>query len=373
MHQPNGHVYLVMRNGIFIQNNMKNILLSFKGFENNKIFKQQDSNNFNRSWVYLKDELAKKGYDFKTVDDNNLSTAEKILFIDEVSLGIPKKEKSQIRRLAKKVLGITPPKPLRDTYNEAIKLGLRSKMVLLLWEPEVIDKDNYTEELYDKFDTVLTWNDNLVDNIKFFKYFHPYSGVEYPNPNVAFVNKKMLVNISMNKHSTHKDDLYRERRESIKFFEKKLVDQFDLFGYGWNQPVKRYERILPFLTHKYQSYRGTCEYKHQILSKYKFSLCYENIKNVNGWITEKIFDCFQARTIPIYWGAENVTDYIPKNTFIDRRDFKNNDELLKFINLINEKDYMSYINNIENFLSSKEYKVFLPENFSKILCNHLQS
>lgn len=355
-----------------MQNSMKNILLSFKGFENNIIFKHKDSNNFNSSWVYLKEELSKIGYDFKTVDDNNLSTAEKILFIDEVSLGIPKKEKSQIRRLAKKVLGVTPPKPLRDTYNEAIKLGLRNKMVLLLWEPEVIDKDNYTKELYDKFDTILTWNDDLVDNIKFFKYFHPHSGVEYPNPNVAFVNKKMLVNISMNKYSPHKDDLYRERRESIKFFEKKLVDQFDLFGYGWNQPVKRHGRILPFLTHKYQSYRGTCEDKHQVLSKYKFSLCYENIKNVNGWITEKIFDCFQARTIPIYWGSENINNYIPKNTFIDRRDFKNHSELLEFLESIDEKKYNKYLESIGLFLKSEAYKKFLPENFAKIIINCLK-
>jgi hypothetical protein len=67
--------------------------------------------------------------------------------------------------------------------------------------------------------------------------------------------------------------------------------------------------------------------------------------------------------VPIYWGAENITDYIPKETFIDRRDFKNDLELLLFIKSINETSYAQYIANIELFLKSENYKKFLPENF----------
>jgi hypothetical protein len=58
------------------------------------------------------------------------------------------------------------------------------------------------------------------------------------------------------------------------------------------------------------------------LEKYKFSICYENARDTPGYITEKIFDCFFAGCVPIYWGANNITDHIPKECFIDKRDFE---------------------------------------------------
>ncbi|MCC7160292.1 hypothetical protein IT399_00985 [Candidatus Nomurabacteria bacterium] len=345
---------------------MKDILLNFKGFENNIIFTKYNADDLNGPWKYLKNKLASIGYDLKTADDNDLSTAEKIIFVDEVTLGKKITRFSKIKTFAKKILGINKNNQTeytRDVYAEAIKMGLRKKMALILWEARAIDPDNYTEETYGKFDTIITWNDDLVDNKKFFKFFHPYSDKERPKPAVLFRDKKMLVNISINKISNHNDELYSERRKSISFFEKEIGEKFDLFGYNWNKPISKYEKIFPFLIKKYKSYRGECRNKHEILAQYKFSLCYENVKNENGWITEKIFDCFNARVVPIYWGAQNITKYIPKETFIDRRNFKNNKELLFFLESITEKQYDNYIKAIDSFLGSDDYKKFLPDNF----------
>ena len=41
------------------------------------------------------------------------------------------------------------------------------------------------------------------------------------------------------------------------------------------------------------------------------------------------FDAFVAGNIPIYWGADDIEDYIPKNCFIDRRNFSNHEKLYK--------------------------------------------
>jgi hypothetical protein len=262
--------------------------------------------------------------------------------------------------------------PQRETYSEGSALGLKEKMLLILWEAKAIDPDNYTQETYNKFSTILTWNDDLVDNKKFFKFYHPYPDKEYLPDVTPFRDKKMLVNISMNKYSNHTNELYSARRKSITFFEQTLKDQFDLFGYGWNTPTTRLEKLFPFLTKDYQNYRGTCENKHSTLSKYKFSLCYENVEKEKGYISEKIFDCFHAKSIPIYWGAENVTEYIPKETFIDRRQFKTNRELFDFLLTIDEIRYNEYLTAIENFLKSDKYKVFLSENFAKIIIENLK-
>ena len=75
------------------------------------------------------------------------------------------------------------------------------------------------------------------------------------------------------------------------------------------------------------------------------------MKNRPGYITEKIWDSFKARSVPIYWGAANIEKYIPMNTFIDFRQFNGDfEKLVTFLSQISENQYTEYIQNIENFL-----------------------
>lgn len=145
-----------------------------------------------------------------------------------------------------------------------------------------------------------------------------------------------------NKKSNHKNELYSFRKEIINYFEDKQ-NVFDLYGFGWdNEHLK--------------NYKGKVQKKLNTLSKYKFSICFENIKDQSGYITEKIFDCFFARTVPVYLGADNVKDYIPENTFIDMRNFKNIDEMYEYLLSISEECYIEYLKNIVSFLNSAAFK-----------------
>ncbi len=38
---------------------------------------------------------------------------------------------------------------------------------------------------------------------------------------------------------------------------------------------------------------------------------------MNGYISEKIFDCLYAGTIPLYLGAPDVDGYLPREIFVD--------------------------------------------------------
>lgn len=97
---------------------------------------------------------------------------------------------------------------------------------------------------------------------------------------------------------------------------------------------------------------------------------------MKGYVTEKIFDAFYALTIPIYWGAPNVTSYIPSNCFIDMRNFKNYDELYAFLTTMDEKSYNEYLTNIQLFLESNAFKSFCVKNvtllMSKAIADDLQ-
>jgi hypothetical protein len=100
-----------------------------------------------------------------------------------------------------------------------------------------------------------------------------------------------------------------------------------------------------------------------VFNKYKFIICYENSYK-NGYITEKIFNCFFGHTIPIYKGSPVVEKYINKNTFISG----DSTDLLEIISKIkdNENLYNSYIN------SKKISDSYNDENNNQLLINFIE-
>jgi len=56
--------------------------------------------------------------------------------------------------------------------NHVAKLP-KDKTVLFMWEPEIRLRKMYYPKLHDCFSKIYTWNDDLVDNKKYFKFFYP--------------------------------------------------------------------------------------------------------------------------------------------------------------------------------------------------------
>lgn len=315
------------------------ILLNALGddYLDNKIFESKFYNlcklDKNRT-LLLKEEFEKYGYNLITIDKGNPIKAKCIIFYD-----IP------INNLF---------------YNFCIENKLQEKMVLCLFEPDVVTPHNFDKKYHDNFKVIFTWNDDLVDNKKYFKFFESRPIGIKNNIIKKFTEKKFCVLIAGNKTSNIKGELYSERIKAIRYFEENHLNEFDLYGRGWNSS-------------KYKSYKGEIENKLDILSNYKFSICYENVKDIKGIISEKIFDCFVSGCVPVFWGAENIVDYVWSNTFIDTRNFKSYDELYNYLKSIDELKYKEYINNISLYLKSDEYKLFSDENFTNIITSTLKS
>jgi hypothetical protein len=70
--------------------------------------------------------------------------------------------------------------------------------------------------------------------------------------------------------------------------------------------------------------------KINFLKNYKFNLSYEN-KNLAGYITEKLTDAMAAKTIPIYWGCDQVGKEFNKKSFLCRNDYTSDEEFIEKI------------------------------------------
>lgn len=134
----------------------------------------------------------------------------------------------------------------------------------------------------------------------------------------------------------------------------------DLYGMGWNRWWSREARWLPYwrnLRAIKSIYKGPCASKFEVLQDYDFCLCFENMK-MDGYITEKIFDCIYAGTIPLYLGAPDVLDYIPADAFVDCRRYSSWSAMWQAVARMPEQEIEAMRLAGRNFLQSDMAKKF---------------
>ena len=251
---------------------------------------------------------------------------------------------------------------------------------LLMFETDLVYSPNGLPSNWQKYRNIFTWRDDLVDGNKFIK-------INFPNPLVVpeidgWCNRnRFCCLISSNRTLVISDEriLYTERVNTIRWFEQHAPQDFDLFGVDWNIPVvasgllgKLQRRFWRGLTHfiklrPFPSYCGKIEHKRDVLQHTRFSICYENVRDLPGYITEKIFDSFFSGCIPVYWGANNVTHYIPADCFIDRRNFSDTEAVYIHLKTITEEEFYGYQQRITAFLTSDAAQLFGSEAFAETI------
>ena len=337
---------------------------------NNNMFLSSDSpigDDLSYPTYYLGKFLKSLGFEVSTIDTDDISSYDIIIFLD-----LPKKNDRFFNQLKK--------------YHK--------RLYLILSESPLVRPENWETKNHKVFKKVLVWNDEFVDSTKYFKYLIP-TKIQTSFPLKS--NKKLCTIISSNKIiAKATNELYSERIIAIRWFEMNHPLDFDLYGIGWNEgepnklfgkfinltktilkiylKLRKYPIIVSLLKPfhlQFPSYIGKVESKNKTLTNYKFSICYENASNISGYITEKIFDCFFAGNIPVYLGAHNIRDYIPANTFIDKRDFKTYAELYSYMKNMTDNEYNSYLDAISGYLKSDSIQKFSAETFSKTIYNNI--
>jgi alpha(1,3/1,4) fucosyltransferase len=269
-----------------------------------------------------------------------------------------------------------------ELHMNLLRRSAETKKYLLLLEVPQIYPNNRDENWLRSYEKIFSWNDDLVDQNHVIKINFPNSIRSHQVD--GFRNRdRFCCLIAGNKTLAIKDkrNLYPERVKAIRWFEEHAPQDFDLFGVDWNMPVlhrgllgKVERRVLRVLDgvlklRPFPSYLGRIEHKHEVLARTRFSICYENVRDMPGYITEKIFDCFFSGCIPVYWGANNITDHIPSECFIDRRKFRDTGEVYAFLKAMTEPEFRGYQDRIAAFLRSDAAYPFSSEFFAETIVN----
>lgn len=254
---------------------------------------------------------------------------------------------------------------------------------LLMFESRLVKPENNDPNEWAQYKKIFTWDDELVDS----DHDDRFVKINLPNPIQSYAvdefskRDRFCCLISANKTLPVKDhrDLYLERVIAIRWFEKHASSDFDLYGIDWNIPVvhrnligkleRRFWRLIyRFISLRpFPSYRGKVANKSEVLTRTRFAICYENVRDLPGYITEKIFDCFFSGCVPVYWGADNITKFIPADCFIDRRHFSDTAAVYTFLKTITDQEFRGYQQRIAAFLESDAAYLFSSEYFAETI------
>ncbi|MCX6252915.1 MAG: glycosyltransferase family 10 [Bacteroidia bacterium] len=166
-------------------------------------------------------------------------------------------------------------------------------------------------------------------------------------------------------------EIYVDRVKAIHHFS--TYPDFSLYGYGWEKSIHGFGNTYQLAVRK--SYNGVISsdvrIKREVMGGFKFSLCFENCI-FPGYITEKIFDSFLAGCIPVYFGAPDITDFVPSETFIDFRLFGNYSDLDRFLRGMTESDANRYLDAAREFLAGKAFDKFTVDHFVNDILNVIE-
>jgi hypothetical protein len=92
--------------------------------------------------------------------------------------------------------------------------------------------------------------------------------------------------------------------------------------------------------------RDRLEYKLSFMDRYRFNICFENGSHP-GYVTEKLYNALQVKTMPIYWGSTTVGRDFNTKAFINAADHGDFNGLVNYVKHLDspagKKEYLDII------------------------------
>ena len=233
-----------------------------------------------------------------------------------------------------------------DTYSLSDVLP----NIFIQVEPNIIvNNEQYIIDNHQKYHTIFTFNKNILEkcsNSK--KYIYGTTWInknDYENIDITqkhfkistLTGSKLIHNASGHifRQTIHHNQMALQQYP-ITFF-RSYAQQPHIHDYGNN----------PFI--------GTqLEDKIELFKEFQFSIVIENSRQIN-YFTEKLMDCLITKTIPIYWGCPNITEFFDTTGWIILETISI-DEIINKLNILNDEYYDNYKNIInKNYNETLKY------------------
>jgi len=146
------------------------------------------------------------------------------------------------------------------------------------------------------------------------------------------------------------------------FMDRKFCDllgekKYVTYGRGWDE--RCFRGSLPNWNDMYK-----------VLAQHRFAFVPEN-SSYPGYVSDKIINAMCCGCIPIYEGAPDVDEFIPRNCFIHARKYPPK-ELIERLNHISFSEYQRFRNNIRKFVTTEQSDMYSSYKFCEKIANIIE-
>jgi hypothetical protein len=253
------------------------------------------------------------------------------------------------------------------------------KAILVMWETSLGARYTSNPQNHSGYDAIFTYVNTLVDEKRYF-FLPPRAFYRHRiATGLPFEQRRVACLVGTNRQMRYRTALFAMKK-GWKFSLKDWIDYvfcpgelisfrskvgrlcasygdstFDIFGEGWEMlPETRYVCLgIPK--------ESTLRY----LGKYRYYFALENHASSCSLISERVWDALWGDTVPVYFGHTGLDEFIPRECFIDARQFKDVQEMLDWLCRAPERTWTKYRTAGREFIHSEAVEKFLPEAFAE--------
>jgi len=226
---------------------------------------------------------------------------------------------------------------------------LSSINILVLQEPnEYFGYHDWAVANHTLFSFILTWDDKVLNSCSN-SIFLPFGNL--------WIDKKQYIKS------------HNKRFEVSHLQGKKLLT----YGHSIRHEISKRKNEIKIPINFFETYgtmdsvEDAAKAKEYIFGDSMFGIVIENTSH-RGYFTEKIMDCFALKTLPIYWGCSNITDFFDERGIIK---FNNADDFIYIVNNLDKEYYIKHLDAIENNFKKiteyVDYEVRIADKVKEIL------
>ena len=249
------------------------------------------------------------------------------------------------------------PKLPTTIVQDSFQINQQTRNIYIQVEPQAImPVQEAIVNLSNKYDYILTFNDYILSHCKnAYMYIYGTTFLKMDDIDTISKDKKFIITSVTNDKSSAPGHCFRHIVYNNQLQIQSIPTLFYISEYSIHLKNIQNNPILP----------KDCSSKIELFRDAQFSLVIENSMQKN-YFTEKICDCLLTKTIPVYVGCPNISDFFDTTGWIIIENYSL-EELIEKLKILTPDYYVRYIDTIEkNFETVKQYADY-KENINKCL------
>lgn len=244
-------------------------------------------------------------------------------------------------------------KPIDLFIDSFLGYDNKKDSIKILWVKEAEEISGFKKlaiEHSSLFDFILTYEDDILKQCKN-SYFIPFGTTWIHNYDIDTKKKFQISHITGHKEITEGHKL----RKKIHYKQDKINIPKDFY-------ISKFGGVDNFCNNKILGEKKEPVFESQ------FHICIENSKQKN-FFTEKLIDCFVSKTVPIYYGCDNIGDFFNLNGMFVVNSLQ---DIIDCCNKLTDESYNKMLPFIEKNLVLSQKYIDIKNVFKDFLENTLR-